>query len=79
MEEPYGISALIVNSEVAIKDVEARSATAGHLSFAVQQSTTGSVVTDASWVQAGAAGGEESRVQNHEKDIVDAKAEINRI
>lgn len=45
----YGISSLISTNEVVVRDVEAtsRPATAGHLSFAVPLSTTGSHGTQA--------------------------------
>lgn len=42
MEEKYGISALMASGEIVVRDVEARPATVGHLSFAVAQSVTGS-------------------------------------
>lgn len=79
-EKNYGISTLMEGGEIAVRDPEARSATFGHLSFAVPRSTVLSGGSDGflgstyNGIQ-----GDERKIIAGEDDGMSSKAERNRV
>lgn len=72
--ETYGISALVASGEIVARDVEARPATGGHLSFVVPQSTI--IFTDAEDLGLkDVAEGEKSRTNSGDSNSFDATAD----